>query len=58
MKTRSAVALALVVGFAIGSVAVQSLRAAAKPSAYVVTEIGISDLDAYRRSIFRLPKPR
>ena len=58
MKTRSAVALALVVGFAIGSVAVQSLRAAAKPSAYVVTEIGSVIWMHTRRSIFRLPKPR
>jgi hypothetical protein len=36
MKTRSAVALALVVGFAIGSVAVQGLHAAARPSALYV----------------------
>ena len=49
MKTGPAVALALVGGFAIGSVAVQGLHAAAKPSAYVVTEVGISDLDAYQK---------
>jgi uncharacterized protein (DUF1330 family) len=49
MKTRFSTVLALLVGCAIGAVAVQGLHAAAKPPAYVVTEIGISDLDAYQR---------
>jgi hypothetical protein len=45
MKTRSATALALLAGFAIGGVAVQGLHAAAGAPAYVVTEVGISDLN-------------
>ena len=49
MKTRSAVALALMAGFAIGAVAVQGLHAAGSAPAYVVTEVGISDLDAYQK---------
>jgi uncharacterized protein (DUF1330 family) len=49
MKTRSATALALLAGFAIGGIAVQGLHAAGRPPAYVVTEIGISDLDAYQK---------
>ena len=49
MKTRSAAALALMAGFAIGAVAVQGLHAAGAAPAYVVTEVGISDLDAYQK---------
>ena len=49
MKTQSAAALALLAGFAIGAVAVQGLHAAARPPAYVVTEIDIADLDAYQK---------
>jgi uncharacterized protein (DUF1330 family) len=49
MKTRYATAIALLAGFAIGGAAVQGLRAAARAPAYVVTEIGISDLDAYQK---------
>ena len=49
MKIRSAAALALMGGFAIGAIAVQGLHAAGSAPAYVVTEIGISDLDAYQK---------
>jgi hypothetical protein len=41
--------LALLAAFAIGVVAVESLHAAAGPSAYVVTEVDIIDLDAYQK---------
>jgi uncharacterized protein (DUF1330 family) len=54
MKTRSATLLALLAGFAIGGVAVQALHAAAKPPAYVVSEIGISDLDGYQKEYLPL----
>jgi len=54
MKTRSAVALALLTGAAIGAVAVQGLHAAANPPAYVVAEIDISDLDAYQKDFVPL----
>jgi uncharacterized protein (DUF1330 family) len=54
MKTRSASTLALLAGLAIGSVAVQGLRAAAGPPAYVITEVGVSDLDAYQKEYLPL----
>jgi uncharacterized protein (DUF1330 family) len=49
MKTRSTTALALLAGFAIGAAAVQGLHAAGGAPAYLVTEVGISDLDAYQK---------
>ena len=49
METRSTTALALLAGFAIGAVAVQGLHAEGGTPAYVVTEVGVSDLDAYQK---------
>jgi hypothetical protein len=49
MKILSAAVLSSLAGFAIGGAAVQGLHAATKPPAYVVTEIDISDLDAYQK---------
>jgi uncharacterized protein (DUF1330 family) len=49
MKTRSATALVLLAGIAIGGAVVQGLHAGAGPPVYVVTEVGISDLDAYQK---------
>ncbi len=49
MKTRFSTILALLAGCAIGAVAVQGLHAAGGPPAYLVTEIGVSDLDAYQK---------
>ena len=49
MQTRSATVLALLAGFAIGAAGVQGLHAAGGPPVYVVTEVGISDLDAYQK---------
>ena len=49
MTTRSQIGLALLAGFAIGAAAVQGLHAAGSAPAYVVTEVGISDLDAYQK---------
>jgi uncharacterized protein (DUF1330 family) len=54
MKTLSAVFLSSLAGFAIGGAAVQGLHAAAKPPAYVVTEIEISDLGAYQKEFVPL----
>jgi uncharacterized protein (DUF1330 family) len=54
MKTRSATAVALLAGFAIGGFAVQGLHAAARAPAYVVTEVGISDLEAYQKEYLPL----
>ena len=49
MKALFIVALALLPGVAIGAFSVQGLRAQTKPPAYVVTEIGITNLDAYQK---------
>jgi uncharacterized protein (DUF1330 family) len=54
MTTRSQMALALLAGFAIGAAAVQGLHAAGSAPAYVVTEIDISDLDAYQKEYLPL----
>ena len=54
MKTRSAAALALAIGFVVGGLAVQALHAAGSAPAYVVTEVGISDLDAYQKQYLPL----
>ena len=47
MKTRFTIALSTLAGIAIGAVAVQGLHAQAKPPVYTVSEIQISNLDAY-----------
>ena len=47
MKTLYTAAFAILTGVAIGALAVQGLRAQTKPPAYVVTEIEITNLDAY-----------
>jgi uncharacterized protein (DUF1330 family) len=49
MRTRYAVALAVVIGFGLGAVAVQGLHAQAKPPVYVVAEIDVTNLDAYTK---------
>ncbi len=49
MKTRFSTVLALLAGCAIGALAVQGIHAAGGPPAYLVTEIGVSDLDAYQK---------
>jgi uncharacterized protein (DUF1330 family) len=54
MTTRSATLLVLLAGVAIGGAAVQALHAAAGPPAYLVTEVGISDLDAYQKEYLPL----
>jgi uncharacterized protein (DUF1330 family) len=54
MKTRYTVALAMFAGFGLGAVAVQGLHAQAKPSVYYVSEIDISNPDAYAKEY--LPK--
>ncbi len=49
MRTRHAVALAVVVGFGLGAVAVQGLHAQAKPPVYYIAEIDVKNLDAYTK---------
>ena len=47
MKSNYKVALAMLAGVALGALAVQGLHAQAKPPLYVVSEIDVSNLDAY-----------
>jgi uncharacterized protein (DUF1330 family) len=49
MKTYSAVALSMLVGAAIGATAIQGLHAQAKPTAYVIVEVDVTDQAAYVR---------
>jgi uncharacterized protein (DUF1330 family) len=47
MKTQHTVALSVLAGIAIGAVAVQGLHAQANPPVYTVTEIDVTNIDAY-----------
>ena len=49
MKALFIIAFALLTGVAIGAFSVQGLYAQTKPPAYVVTEIEITNLDAYQK---------
>ena len=49
MKTKYAVPLAVVLGFGLGAVAIEGLHAQAKPPVYVVTEIDVTNPDAYAK---------
>ena len=47
MKTRCTVALSILAGVAVGAAAVQALHAQAKPPAYVIAEIDVTNLEPY-----------
>jgi uncharacterized protein (DUF1330 family) len=47
MKSRYAVALAIIAGFGLGAVTVEGLRAQAKPPIYVIAEIDVHNIDRY-----------
>ena len=49
MKTRYTVALSILAGVAVGAAAVQGLHAQAKPPAYVVAEIDVTNPAPYER---------
>jgi uncharacterized protein (DUF1330 family) len=49
VKTNYKVAIALVAGAAIGAAAVQGLHAQAKPPAYVIAEIDVTNQDGYAK---------
>jgi uncharacterized protein (DUF1330 family) len=49
MKTRYTVTLAMLAGFGLGAVAVQGLHAQAKPPVYYISEIDVTNLDAYTK---------
>ena len=47
MKTKYTVALAVVAGFGLGAVAVESLHAQAKPPVYYIAEIDVTNQEGY-----------
>ena len=47
MKTHFTIAIAMLAGIAIGSMAVQALHAQAKPPVYYISEIDVTNPDAY-----------
>ena len=47
MKTYSTVVLSVLAGIAVGAVAVEGLHAQAKPPVYLVSEIDVTNVDAY-----------
>ena len=49
MKTCFTVALSILAGIAIGAVAVEGLHAQAKPPAYVIGEIDVTNQDGYAK---------
>ena len=49
MKTHFVVGLSMLAGIGVGAVAVQTLHAQAKPPVYRVSEIAITDVDAYTK---------
>lgn len=51
MKNRFAVALSVLTGFGLGAFAVQGLHAQAKPPAYAIAEIEITDAAAYQQYV-------
>ena len=54
MKTNYKVAIALVAGAVIGGAAIQGLHAQAKPPAYVVAEIDVTNQDAFTKEYLPL----
>ena len=57
MKTRYAVALAMLAGFGLGAVAVQGLRAQAEPPLYYVTEIDVIDPVGFAKDYLPIVQP-
>jgi uncharacterized protein (DUF1330 family) len=49
MRTRTTVALAIIAGFGLGAGTVGVIHAQAKPPAFVVAEIDITNVDAYMK---------
>jgi uncharacterized protein (DUF1330 family) len=49
MKTHYTVALAMLAGVGLGAAAVQGLHAQAKPPVYLVSEIDVTNVDAYTK---------
>ena len=57
MKTHHTVALALLAGFGLGAITIQGIHAQGKPPVYTVTEIDISNVDAYVKEYVPIVQP-
>jgi uncharacterized protein (DUF1330 family) len=49
MKTRTSIMLAVIAGFGLGAVGIHTLHAQAKPPVYTITEIDVSNNEAYMK---------
>jgi uncharacterized protein (DUF1330 family) len=49
MKTKYTVALAIIAGFGLGAVAVESLHAQAKPLVYYIVEVDVTNQEGYMK---------
>jgi len=54
MDTRIKLGLAMLVGFGLGAITVDGLRAQARPPAYVISEIDLTNADAYAKEYLPL----
>ena len=57
MKSHFAMALGLVAGFGLGAVAIGGLHAQGKPPVYTVTEIDVTNVDAYAKEYVPVVQP-
>jgi uncharacterized protein (DUF1330 family) len=57
MKTYYTVAVSMLAGFGLGALAIQTLHAQAKPPVYVVTEIDVTNVDAYNKEYVPVVRP-
>ena len=57
MKIKYSLPLAVLAGIGIGAAAVQTLHAQAKPPVYVVTEIDVTNVDAYTKEYVPIVRP-
>jgi uncharacterized protein (DUF1330 family) len=57
MKMYYTVGLSMLAGIGIGAVAMQTLHAQAKPPVYVVTEIDVTNVDAYNKEYVPAVRP-
>lgn len=57
MKIRYSVPLAFLAGIGVGTAALQTLHAQAKPPVYVVTEIDVTNVDAYTKEYVPVVRP-
>jgi uncharacterized protein (DUF1330 family) len=57
MKMYYTVAVSMLAGFGLGALAIQTLSAQGKPPVYVVTEIDVTNVDAYTKEYVPAVRP-